>query len=73
MRIALETALSRTDPSRLITICWPTPDKVCLQGGCIHCQDSVHRLRVSAVAAYAEENGMAEDFAYGLERNWSDR
>lgn len=28
---------------RKIRICWPNPDSVCLQGGCIHCADAEKR------------------------------
>jgi hypothetical protein len=73
MRTSLRTALGRVNDQAMIRICWPDPDKVCLQSGCIHCQDSLYRLRVTAVAEYASQYGMDEDFAYGLGVNWSAR
>lgn len=73
MRIGLQTALSRIADDAKICICWPNPDKVCLQSGCTHCQDSLTVIRVLVVAEYAEEHGMGDDFAYGLERNWGQR
>lgn len=73
MRLLLRTALSRIPEKAVIRICWPTPDKVCLQSGCTWCQDSEHRIQVSTVAAYAERTGMISDFAYGLSANWATR
>jgi len=72
-KIGLALALSRVDQTRLLRICWPEPDRVCLQSGCIHCEDSLHQLRISTIAAYAEEHDWGEDFGYGLQHNWSVR
>lgn len=73
MKIGLKLALSRVPDEARIRICWPNPDKVCLQSGCGHCQDSLHVLRVTSVSEYAAENGMGKDFAYGLGCNWANR
>lgn len=73
MRPTLQRALGRVNPKAVIRICWPEPDKVCLQSGCTWCQDSTHRIQISTVAKYAEERGMGEDFAYGLGADWATR
>ena len=72
-KTGLALALSRVADDARIRICWPNPDKVCLQSGCIHCQDSLTVIRVLVVAEYAEERGWGEDFAYGLQHNWAVR
>ena len=55
-------------PVTHVRICWPVPDKVCLQGGCVHCRDEPLRT-IAQVTAFAEERGLAEDFRYGLAGN----
>ena len=53
----------RTSP-RGRTICWPTPDAVCLQGGCIHCPD--YRARSwRQIYRYAVIHDMVKDYEYG--------
>lgn len=37
-------------------ICWPTPDATCLEGGCIHCDESPFRT-LRKIRAYAETAG----------------
>lgn len=73
MRTSLRTALSQAPENSRIRICWPDPDFICLQGGCIHCADSNRVISVVAVARYAEKQELDEEFAYGLERNWRGR
>lgn len=73
MRTSLKTALSQVPIDARIRICWPDPDKVCLQSGCGHCADSMTVLRVTSVAEYAAQRGWGEDFAYGLQHNWGVR
>lgn len=73
MRVGLAFALSQVDGNRRIRICWPKPDKVCLQSGCGHCADSPTLKTIQDVARYAERNEMGEDFAYGLRHNWYTR
>lgn len=53
------------ETDRFIKICWPNPDRVCLQGGCIYCQDNVGQI-LSEVRKYAKDKKMTEDFEYGL-------
>lgn len=50
-------------------ICWP-PDEVCLEGGCLFCNDSPYRY-VSAIEDYAIEHGMLEAFDYGKRHGWN--
>jgi hypothetical protein len=35
--------------------CWPNPDKVCLQGGCIHCVDGKW-VAEEQIRSYAEKD-----------------
>lgn len=72
-KAGLALALSRVPDDARIRICWPDPDQVCLQSGCIHCQDSLTVIRVMVVGEYAAERGWGEDFAYGLQHNWAVR
>jgi len=51
-------------------ICWPYPDKVCLEGGCIYCNDYPFRA-VSAIQQYAEStNGLEKAFEWGQQNGW---
>lgn len=52
-------------------ICWPNPDKICLQGGCIYCDDHPFKGEV-AIRSYAYSKGWQADFQYGWE-NGADR
>jgi hypothetical protein len=54
-----------------IRICQPF-DQVCLQGGCLWCQDHPKSL-VSDVRRIAREKGWEADLDYGLARNLSGR
>lgn len=55
-----------------IRICRPF-DRMCLQGGCLHCQDSPEKSLVSEVRRVARENGWEADLDYGLSRNLGER
>jgi hypothetical protein len=48
-------------------ICWPTPDAVCLQGGCGYCNDSRFRS-LNTIRKYAESNGLLQDYIWGYQR-----
>lgn len=45
-------------------ICWPLPDRVCLQGGCAYCNDYPFRS-VRGLRAYALRHELIEAFEYG--------
>jgi hypothetical protein len=45
-------------------ICWPTPDSVCLQGGCLWCNDYPFRT-LREVRQYAFANDMLAALNYG--------
>jgi hypothetical protein len=59
---------------RVITsrrICWPTPDTVCLEGGCMYCNQ--HRyIPISWIRNYAARTSAEHlaAFAYGVEHNF---
>lgn len=42
-----------------IRMCWPDPDDVCLQGGCIYCPDGKW-VPLEEVHAYADRHRVAE-------------
>jgi hypothetical protein len=46
-------------------ICWPNPDQVCLQGGCVLCQDEV-LVSLDNIRVYAVRKGWLYDYRYGL-------
>lgn len=73
MKTSLALAVGRIPDDANIRICWPEPDQVCLQGGCIHCQDSITVIRALVVSGFAQAKGWGEDFAYGLQHNWGAR
>ena len=50
-------------------ICWPNPDSVCLEGGCIYCNDKPFRTYVE-IQDYAEKVNLISSYNYGLSRNW---
>lgn len=50
-------------------ICWPTPDAVCMQGGCGYCNDNPMRSIIT-VRAYARTHDMMKDFRYGEDTRW---
>jgi hypothetical protein len=45
-------------------ICWPTPDEVCLQGGCLYCNDRPFRTLLQ-IRVYAREAGYLAAYNYG--------
>ena len=50
-------------------ICWPEPDKVCLQGGCMYC--NMGRFRsLGTISKYARDHGLQDDYLYGLEHDF---
>lgn len=51
-------------------ICWPTPDGVCLEGGCLYCNDNPF-IPISWIRNYAARNGLIADFARGAEMNFN--
>lgn len=51
-------------------ICWPMPDEVCLEGGCIYCNDKPFKS-VEDIRMYAEAGGLLDSFDYGQARNWN--
>jgi hypothetical protein len=46
-------------------ICWPNPDEVCLQGGCIYCVEGPTKTEAQ-VRAYAATVNRMDAFDYGL-------
>jgi hypothetical protein len=48
-------------------ICWPTPDGVCMQGGCIYCNDNPYR-HLNGILDYARSHGLTPAYNYGLSR-----
>lgn len=56
-----------TTPQRQRMICWPDPDQICLQGGCIYCADgpATHWVAEHELDTYAKEKGWLSDLAYG--------
>lgn len=68
----LNAALREVSLDRLLRICWPTPDAVCLQGGCLRCADAPVNHSIGQVVKYAKAQHFSDDFAYGLsEGRWS--
>lgn len=62
-----------------IRMCWPDPDDVCLEGGCIHCAEGAESSWVTIVEVYAyatdrlqhgEDTSMRNAFHYGLVHDW---
>lgn len=51
-------------------ICWPNPDEVCLEGGCMYCNDNPFKL-VDDIEVYAEARDLMDSFIYGGSRNWN--
>lgn len=50
-------------------ICWPNPDAVCLQGGCLYCDYYPFR-DVDTIRRYADRRGLLKDFLWGQEWGW---
>lgn len=50
-------------------ICWPTPDKVCLHGGCGYCNDEKYKT-LEVIEKYAEVNDLLDDYYYGLDNGF---
>jgi hypothetical protein len=46
-------------------ICWPNPDKVCLEGGCLYCEDGP-LTSLDNIRSYASSHGLMKAFMYGL-------
>lgn len=46
-------------------ICWPNPDEVCLQGGCLYCEDG-KLVSLDNIRNYAFSHDLIEAFMYGL-------
>jgi len=55
-----------------VMMCHPNPDKVCLAGGCIHCEDSATWWTVDAIRAYAVTKDQAywEEYLFGYQHWW---
>lgn len=67
-----------------IRLCWPNPDAICLEGGCIHCAEGPDSrwVPLDDVHAYANGSGNAardrhgrwqslwNAFSYGLAHDW---
>lgn len=51
-------------------ICWPYPDKVCLEGGCGYCNDN-NFLPLDQIQEYAEQENMLTAYWWGLERHFN--
>ena len=57
-------------------ICWPEPDAVCLEGGCVHCNDApfrpVDELLDDARTRQRDEGGkdLVAAFWWGYQRHW---
>ncbi len=45
-------------------ICWPSPDAVCLQGGCLWCQDHPQRS-LKQIYLYARSRNLLASYAIG--------
>jgi hypothetical protein len=54
-----------------IRICWPDPDKVCIQGGCLWCQDAEAKTEVKRVEILVEKKGWERDWSIGLSHRWA--
>lgn len=53
-----------------IRICWPNPDSVCIQGGCLWCQDAKVKTEVKRVELYVDRKGWELDWSIGLTHRW---
>lgn len=55
-----------------VIMCYPDPDKVCLEGGCIYCDDSVSWWTIQAMESYARTKGVdhLKAFRYGERKYW---
>lgn len=51
-------------------MCYPNPDVVCLEGGCIHCVDSDTWWTLGALQKYAEDNDMVKALEFGDRHFW---
>lgn len=51
-------------------ICWPNPDEVCIEGGCIYCNDKPFKS-VEEIEIYAEARYMLDSFRWAQTRNWN--
>jgi hypothetical protein len=51
-------------------ICWPYPDAVCLQGGCLYCNDYPFKS-VSVIQQHAEQSDeLWKAFEWGQLNGW---
>ena len=51
-------------------ICWPKFDSVCLECGCLYCND--YELRdVDQIKDAARARGLTDAFTYGEQRGWA--
>lgn len=53
--------------NRVRNICWPRPDDVCMEGGCIHCRDSRTVRNHDQLRAYAVRHGLLSRFVQSLD------
>ena len=53
-----------------VMMCYPNPDVVCLEGGCIHCEDSHTWWTLDALRKYADDNDMMKAHKFGDRSSW---
>lgn len=51
-------------------ICWPDPDRVCLEGGCGYCRMDGDWKKISTVENYSKRAGLHDHFIWGLARDF---
>lgn len=55
-----------------IKMCSPDRDAVCLQGGCVYC-DNGKFIGVASLEAYAKKHKLLDAFKYGYNSRWPNR
>jgi hypothetical protein len=50
-------------------ICWPTPDGVCLEGGCLACNDNPYR-HLAGILDYARTHDLITSYNIGESHQW---
>jgi hypothetical protein len=72
---AQPTELVRAKPFDQVRLCYPNPDIVCLEGGCIHCDNSATWWTIDAlrVWAYKKSQHHWTSFIYGRDHMWHSR
>lgn len=72
---AQPTELVRAKPFDQVRLCYPNPDIVCLEGGCIHCDNSATWWTTEVLEVYAFQQTARkwDAYLYGRGHMWHNR